>query len=255
MKTNQFFKILIAVLLFQVAAVNAQGDYQKFWIHEDHVKPSKLMEYEGIMKEMVAAMQEHNIQGSDWLAMSTSDFRYAYISAIDNMAALDGDGLGGLPEKMGKEAFGSMMERMNECYSDHTDYVLTLDTELSYMPDGMTQTPEGMNYRENGIYYFSPANFGKALELGKKFKELYAKKESPAHYRVYRSGFGSDGTFLMVAVAAKDAADLEATSTANQELLGEEFQALRMEMLQLMESTREMKGWIRADLGYTSTKN
>ena len=255
MKTNQLVKALLVLLLFQFSALQAQDKYQMFWVHEDRVKPAKAMEYEGIVKELVSAMTEHNIQDVNWITMASSDFRYAYVSPIANMAELDEDGFAPLREKMGKEAFADMFSRMDECYNDHTEYILTLDPELSYMPDGMTQTPEGENYRENGIYYFSPANYGKAIEIAKKFKDLYIEKGSPLHYRVYRSGFGADGTYLMVAIAAKDAGHLEEKSNANEELLGDDLNKLRAEILTVMESNREMKGWVRKDLAYSSKSN
>ena len=75
------------------------------------------------------------------------------------------------------------------------------------------------------------------------------------HYRVYHSGFGADGTYIMVAVAAKDAGDMEAKSKANEALLGDDLNALRAEILALMESNREMKGWVRKDLAYSAKAN
>lgn len=254
MKTKGIIKLLIVVLLFQGAQLFAQDKNQMFWVHEDRVKPSKIMEYEAAVKEVVAAMNEHNIQDASWISMSTSNFGYAYVGTMDSYADLDNNYFASLEEKMGKEAVDAMFDKMDAACNDHVNYTLWLDTELSYMPDGMTITPEGENYRENGVYYFSPGNMDKAVEIAKKFKALYAEKGSKLHYRVYRSGFGADGTYLMVAIAAKNAADLEAKSDANEKLLGDDLNALRAEILAVMESTREMKGWIRSDLAYTGAQ-
>lgn len=252
MKTNQLVKALLVLLLFQFAGLQAQTKSQMFWVHEDRVKPSHLMEYEAAVKEVVAAMNEHNIADAGWISMSSNNFRYAYVGTMDKFADLDNNYFASLEEKMGKDAVDAMFDKMDAACKDHVNYTLRLDPELSYMPDGMTITPEGENYRENGIYYFSPSNMDKAVEIAKKFKDLYAEKGSKMHYRVYRSGFGADGTYLMVAIAAKDAADMEAKSNANEELLGDDLNALRGEILAIMENTREMKGWIRPDLGYSA---
>lgn len=236
--------------------LNAQNDNSQMYnVHEDFVKPSMMVEYEDIGKELIAALKEHNISDVNWIALSTNEFRYAYLSPIDNMGDMDKNLFGELSKKMGGDKLANLFKRMDKCYYDHINYVLTLDKELSYMPEGITQVPEGENYRENGIYYFSPENYPKAVELAKEYKELYAKKGSKLSYRIYHSGFGSDGSYMLVAMAAKDPIHFHEKMKANRELLGEDAKKIQMKMLKLMDRSDMMIGWIRPDLGYSSSSN
>lgn len=221
-------------------------------VHEDYVKPSMMMEYEEIAKELVAALKKHDISDANWIALSTNEFRYAYLSPIDNLGDMDKNYFAELEKKWGKEKLANLFKRMDKCYFDHVNYVLTLDKDLSYMPEGITQVPEGENYRENGLYYFSPENYPKAVELAKQYKELYAKKGSAFSYRIYHSGFGAKGSYMLVAMAAKDPIHFHEKMKANRELLGEDAKKLQMEMLKLMERSEMMIGWIRPELGYSS---
>ena len=102
----------------------AQSNYQAYWVHEDHVIPAKLQEYEQVSKEFVEACNKNNIKDLSFITMATDDFRYAYIGGIENMASLDKNSFAEMQEKMGAEAFGNMMSRMDKCYTDHVDYVL-----------------------------------------------------------------------------------------------------------------------------------
>ena len=233
----------------------AQSDYQAFWVHEDHVKPAMLQEYEQVSKEFVEACKKNNISDLSFITMATDDFRYAYIGGIENMAALDKNSFAEMQEKMGMDAFGSMMNRMDKCYTDHIDYVLNLDPELSYMPDGMTQMPEGMNYRSNTLYYVSPENYSKANDVAKRFRALFAEKNSKMHYRVYRSGFGAPATFFLVAIAAQSPAHFETMNAENMQLLGEQGAALNAELMTIISDMEPMRGYMRPDLSYAPTDN
>lgn len=228
----------------------AQSNYQAYWVHEDHVIPAKLQEYEQVSKEFVEACNKNNIKDLSFITMATDDFRYAYIGGIENMASLDKNSFAEMQEKMGAEAFGNMMSRMDKCYTDHVDYVLNLDPELSYMPDGMTQMPEAMNYRNNTIYYVSPANYSKANDIAKRFKKLFSEKNSKMHYRVYRSGFGAPATFFLVAIAAKSPAHYETMNAENVQLLGEAGAKLNAELMSIISDMEPMRGYMRPDLSY-----
>lgn len=241
---------LLSCFLFQ-GVIGQNDDYQMYNVHEDHVKPSKVAEYEQIGKELIAELKKHQIKGVNWISLATDDFRYAFLSPINKLGELDSNMFAELEEKMGEGKLGKLFERMDKCYSDHNNYVLVLDKKLSYMPEGITQVPEGENYRENSIYYFSPENQSKAMELAQKYKDLYSKMNSKFPYRIYHSGFGAGGTYILVAMAAKDPADFYQKQMANSDLLGDEGLKLQKELLQIIDKSEMMVGWIRPDLGYT----
>jgi len=252
MKTRNIFKISIALMLLLSATGFAQDkNYQTFAIHEDYVKPSMIGEYEAICKEMVGHSKKHGVTKTSWMTLSTSEFVYTYVTPLEKMADLDDNIFSELADGMGEEAFGDMFNRMDKYYSDHRDYIITMDKELSYQPTGINQMPEGKMYRNNVKYYVSPENYAKANEIAKKYKKLFSEKGSKMHYRVYRSGFGADGTFFLVAVAAENPAAFEQMQYDNNQLLGAEGAALQQELLSIIDKMETMQGWMRPDLSYT----
>ena len=246
--------LLVASVLFLSQCIgNAQeqdNKSQAYSIHEDQVKPSMVSEYEKSAKELVANCEKYNVQG-EWITTNTEDNRYLYVMPIENMAALDTNDFELLEEKMGKENFDNLMTSFGKCLEKHGDYILYLDKENSYMPQGITQTPEGKNYRKFLYYHVTPENIGTFMEKGKAIKALFEKKESKVYYRVYRSGFGTMGTYVMVAVAAKSAGDYEQMSEENMELLGEEGQNAFGELLKYTSKFEVISARMRPDLAYS----
>jgi len=166
------------------------------------------------------------------------------------MAELDKNSFSDLQEKMGNEAFGKLFEKFNQHYDSHSDYVMILDKDLSYMPTGINITPEGLNYRYNTLYYVAPKDYGKAVQIAKEFKKLYADKGSKEYYRVYHSGFGTAGNYLMVDRAAKNAAEFEASRDENNNLIGEDGSELYKKLLALLLKTETMTGHMMPELSY-----
>ena len=254
MKTKQLLTGLVILLIaLPLSGLQAQDKEMKaFWVHEDRVKPSMMAEYEATCKELIEHCKAADLKDNDWITLATSDFRYSYVGPINSMADLDKNPFEAVYAKVGKEKMDDLWARMDKCYDDHVNYILNLDPSISYQPGGINQMPEGLNYRKNTVYYVSPGNYQAANEIAKKFKELYTKKGSKMHYRVYRSGFGTDGTYFMVAIAAENPAAYETMAYENQKLLGEEGAKLNQELLKILSKTETMEGWMRADLSFVN---
>ncbi|WP_420602207.1 hypothetical protein [Flagellimonas sp.] len=255
MKTTacKLFTALITLTL--TCSVFAQEKTtQAFWVHEDQVKPSMLMEYEKAAKELVDNCKKHDIKTLGWLASQTDDFRYLFVSPISSMADISYDGFKPLREKMGADAFDKMFSDMDKCYSSHGDYVLILDHDLSYMPDGMTQTPEGQDYRRFFFLHTTPGDLNDLTAAIKDVKKMYEEKGSKSHYRIYRSGFGNVGNYFMVAVASKDGISYETQGAANDKLLGPEAQEVFGKAMKYVTKMEEVSGRIRPDLTYSPSE-
>ena len=253
MKQLKLFAIFMIACLIMPFMLSAQDDsnYQMFWVHEDRVMPSKVADYEKAAKLLAEKCAEYNVDMPGWITSQTMDWRYMYVTPIKSLSDINFDGMGELREKMGAEAFDQMFADMNDSYKKHGDYVLTMDKELTYMPEGITQTPEGENYRKFWYLHTTP---GKAKKLREKMlavKELYESKGSSAYYRVYRNGFGTMGDFLLVAAASKDGVTFETAGAANDKLLGEEAQPIFMEVMKYITKIEEMTGQMRPDLAYS----
>ena len=247
--------LLIATILL-VCNVFAQEEksFQMYEVHEDQVKPSMVAQYEKTAKMFADKMREHNIQEGGYLVSQTSDFRYMYVNPIDSLGQQN-SGTRDLFEKMGREAFGEMMAGFDPCYDRHGSYVIVMDKELTYMPKGISQTPEGENYRKFFYLYYSPQNSAAMRDAMKGVKALFESKNSTSYYRVYRSGYGNMDSYYMVAIAAKDAVEAEQRGAANDKLLGEEAGPVFQKVIGLTLRMEEFTGSIRPDLGYQPKKS
>jgi len=253
MRTLKIKSFILSLLFMLPALIVAQQDNspQAFWVHEDVVKPGMVGEYEEVCKELLGHMKTHNVQNDGWIVTNTADSRYLFVGAIDNMADLDKSPFPGLAEKMGADKMGALFGRMDKCYDTEQDYIIYLDKELSYMPGGITQTPEGQNYRKFHYLYLTPGNRAVVKEKMKAIKDVFMSKGSKMDYRVYKSGFGTRGEFYMVAVAAKDPVDYAQKGAANQELLGEDGQKAMGELWGSLLKYEEVAGQMRPDMAYS----
>ena len=251
---RNFKKSFVIVLLglFAPSLAMAQGEKnQAYYIHEDQVKPSMIQKYNEISKDFTDACKKHNLQEVSWQVASTSTGRYFNISPIENMAELDKNVFEPLSEKMGEDAFKALFKRYNECYDKHGDYIIYLNKELTYMPEGLSTTTEGQNYRKWHFLNVTPSNLqnlkAKLIEL----KALYAKKGSKEYYRIYHNGFGTMGDYYLAVVSAVDEEDYAKKSKANEALLGEEGKKLFGELFGYVLKYETETGEMHPDFAYT----
>ncbi|WP_299161473.1 hypothetical protein [uncultured Eudoraea sp.] len=246
--------LFLLLLTGAIGLAQEDSNSQSYWIHEDVVKPSKVADYESICKELTDNLKKHNIQELNAIVTNTEDDRYLWISPIANMADIDKPIFKTLMEKMGSEAFSNLFNRMDECYDIEQDYIIHLDKALSYMPEGITQTPEGEDYRKFFYFHITPGNRVMVKKNMEAITNLFASKGSKLYYRVYKSGFGNRGEFYMVAVAAKNAADYSAKVDSNNELLGDEWPKLYNELRSNLLKYEVFSGRMRPDMAYSPSK-
>lgn len=245
--------ILIALIVWALPNLitGQEKTTQAFWVHEDVVKPSMVAEYEAICKELTDNMKKHNIQEVNALVTNSIDNRYMWVSPISGMADIDKPIFKTLSEKMGADNMKKLFDKMNKSYHVEHDYILHLDKELSYMPGGITQTPEGQPYRKFHYFHYSPENADAVREKAQAIKKLFESKGSKVDYRTYRSGFGNRGAYYMVAIAAKDAGDYATKIAQNNALLGQEWQKIYGEFMDTLLDYEVVEGRMRPDMGYS----
>ncbi|REE81821.1 hypothetical protein BX611_1360 [Lutibacter oceani] len=251
MKKLKITILLAAMLMVIPLTANAQEESttQAYVFHTDPVYPSKLTDYEIVAKKLSDECKKYKTKAG-WATFKMNGTNYVYVSPLKNMAELDENNFSDLQEKMGKDAFRSLFNEFNPYYDSHSDYVMILDKELSYMPSGINITPEGLNYRHNTLYYFTPNNYNKAVQIAKEFKKLYADKGSKEYYRVYHSGFGTSGNYIMVARASKNAAEFEKSRIENNNLIGEDGGKLFQKLLGVLLKSETMTGYMIPELSY-----
>lgn len=223
---------------------------QAFWIHEDKVKPSMMAEYEQVSRDLVENCKKHDLQDVQWSVAQMDDGTYMSISPIQELADIQNMSFDPLREKMGDEEFSKIFERFNKCYDTHGDYVAILNSELSYMPDGLTPETPGKNYRVWHRLDVTPSNIQNLRGKMKELKSLFASKGSKMHYRIYHSGFGNMGNYYVAVISAKDAQDYDRMSAENDELLGKEGEQLFEEMFKYVDAYSVKRGGMRPDLAY-----
>ena len=244
------FSALSLVLLMSFSSWAQSDRYQLYVVHEDHVNEGKMEQHHQSDKNIIKAAKDNNMKGSNWITFVSDDNRVMYLSPIKNMGELDNNPFEDLEKKIGKDEFEKLFDSYKGTYSKHGDYILRLDNELSYMPDGMTTTPEGENYRRLVFYHIPPENAEKAEEIAKEAKKLYADKNSKTHYRVYKSGFGNMGSYFMVATSAKSEQDMENRREEVQQLLGKEGEDLRDRIEKVFTDIEVVTGHIKPELSY-----
>ncbi len=245
MKTIKTSLIILILVFLAPISTSAQ---KAFMVHQDNVKPSMLWEYEAVAKEFNEACKEHNPDTS-WITASTSDFVYMYVTPMESFAEMDKNPFKDMAEKMG-DKWGEMFNRFDKCYDSHGNYVLVLDEALTYMPEGISQTQEGENYRDYFFIYYTPENSKKLREGMKAVKEMYVNKDSKLYYRIYRSGFGAMESYYLVAVSSKDEIDSAQKNKANDELLGPERFDVFKKVMSYATRMEDTKGQMRPDLAY-----
>lgn len=250
MKTTK--KLMLSIITVGLFGTSILAQ-QMFHIHEDVVKPGMTMEYENVLSEFGKLLENNPIDDTNMMVLQGNNNHYYYINPISSMADLDKPSpVEKLANKAGGDKVWPLFNKMDKCYDIERDYVITLSEELSYMPNGMTLTPEGQNYREQYRIYFTPGNREVVKEKIAAVKKMFMDKNSKMHYRVYKSGFGSEREFYIVSIAAKDEMHMAELSKANEELMGEDGQQTMWDMFKNIQHMEEFEGRMRPDLAYKS---
>ena len=250
MKLQSMITSIIICLFLSLGITAQEGKAQAFLIHEDQVKPSMMDRYEKVSKDLVEACKENKVEGIQWNVASMEDGTYLAITPIENMSDIQNMNFEDLREKVGDEKFTKMFENFNECYDNHGDYITMLMPSLSYMPDGLSTTTPGKEYRVWHRLDVSAGNLQKLESKLKDLKDLFASKNSKMYYRIYKSGFGNVGDFYTAVISAEDAADYDMMSRENQKLMGEEGKKAFDEVFEYVEAYTVKRGGMRPDLAY-----
>jgi hypothetical protein len=247
------FFIVVAFMLLPFVILAQEEKNQAYYVHEDQVKPSMIQKYMEVSKDFTDACKKHNLEGASWQVGSTTTGRYFNISPIENMAELDKSIMAPLAEKMGEEAFINLFKRFNECYDKHGDYIIYLNKELTYMPQGISTITEGQNYRKWHYLHVTPNNIQNLKGKLKELKALYTQKGSKEYYRIYHNGFGSMGDYYLAVISAVDAEDYAKKSKENEALLGEEGKKLFDEVFSYVLKYETATGEMHPELAYSPT--
>ena len=252
MKNMKKTLALMAFLLLAIIPVKAQN--QRYTIYQDQVKPAMQAEYEKTTKEFIQECKNNNLTGADWVTARMSDGRYLYISAIEKMADLDRDWFAPLEEKMGKENLQKYFDRFDKCYDKNGSYIVTLEKDLSYMPNGITTNTPGQDFRKYHFFYVTPYNSKKMVAQLKTIKQLFESKNAKEYYRIYHSGYGVIGEYYLAVLSSKDETAYAKTSDENEAMLGAAWKNAFDQLLMFTDKYETISGMMRPDLSYAANK-
>ena len=121
MKTNYTSLILSVLLLLSSFTLIAQDsdESQAYWVHDDPVYPSMVLEYEEYCLNLVENCNKYGITKANWITISTDDLRYFHLSPIKNMADLDISRFSLLQKRMGSGEFNELFDNFDNCYDTH----------------------------------------------------------------------------------------------------------------------------------------
>lgn len=253
-KLTPVIPLLLALLFFTTISVMSQETSmgQLYSIHEDVVIPSKVQMYEEAAKNLASMFREHQIPSMSYNAASTNDLTYLYIAPVNRLADLEKMDVvfEELEQKVGKEAYESVMGRFSECYNSHRDYMIRLRTDLSYKPEYGNNPSDGLNYRSWEFYHVYPGKEMQMEEMAKKWQALYAKHNIPEGYRIYQGDMGTAVPMLIIVQSAKNAVEYAMASERVMKAMGEEGEKLWYDTMAFVHKIEQKTGMMRPDLSY-----
>ena len=239
---------LIAVV-FTFNFANSQDDQPTmFVVHTDNVKFEMMPKYEELSLKFKTLCEENNLKDMSWTTISVEDGRYVHVTLIKNMAELYENPMAEMAKKVGEEKMTEMFDEMDDCYDSHGNEIVHYMANLSYIPEGYST--EGKNQREYHFLYYAPKNSKAMNEAMGKVKEMFKAKGVKNGYEVYHSGFGSDESYYMVAIAGASEMDIVQDGEDNDKLLGDEKDAVFWDVIKLTSRYDQVEGNLRPDLSY-----
>lgn len=228
--------------LLALPVLLAQSERQLFVVHEDQVIPGMMDDYMELMGEVAAAFKAKGNE-MESTTYTREDFSVIHVTPIESMADLDRNMSAYFSEMMGEEEFKQAFSRFDKHYHQHGDYVVALNEELSYMPEGnLDPTTPGQPYRLWQYYTVSADNHDEVYELAKEMKALHKNSGSKLNWRIYEPVLGIMGPQFVVVMSGKNAAELENRMSATKQLLKGKDMEIGQQILKLTIEYRTLRG-------------
>ena len=234
------------------AAAQESAPPVMYWVYQEFVKPSMLQEYEAAAKEMIDVMGSVSASGSvEYIAISGSQFDYAYVMPIDGFAGIDKiwQEWSAMVEAIGQEKWAEIEASSSKAVDHAQSTVLMLREDLSYNLE-MTALTTDRPFRAYTYWFGIPGKTSELEGVAKEYAELYEAKGLDHGWRIYQTVMGPDQPVYLVVETAADEADYHATAKKNREALGDEGMKLNQKALKYARRVEEQHGWIRPDLSF-----
>lgn len=248
------FRLVIVFIFFSAFLVQSASS-QVFYLNEDHVKPSKVDEYEIALKEYIDILSTNNFPFPITVNQST-DLVY-YISAQIRNTYADIDSITFAFNRIANkdtDAWDNMFNKFNDTYSINKTSCYYFAPALSYIPEEPALAADESIYQEA---WFIQIKLGTAAKFNALLKEYVALcKEKGVGYpmNVYRGLIGmNQGTYILCS-PAKDPADLWQSEKMTAELLGERGKEIGAQIMKFVDKMEVKDLWWLKKYSYTPTK-
>jgi hypothetical protein len=256
MKTK--ISVLLSVFLlagFYAAISLAQAQEQKpqlYWITDCAVGPGMASKFEAAVKDECALTAEGK-SPYPWMAYSSDDFHYYFVSPIKNYADIDAQDKAEeeMRKKVGEERFNAN----DKAYAGTFEYArigfVYLRPDLSYAPEKPRLKPEEANFLYWGLCYVDSAKVDEFNEIFKEYVSLYKSKNITSGFTTYQGGYGTDMPFYFFAMSGKSPADFFSEDEKTTKILeGEKDEELWNRFLATLRKYEIKTGRYRPDLSY-----
>jgi hypothetical protein len=253
-KKVTFGVLSIVVLLVwpaMPAVADEAGDQKPVFLMEEYfVYPDKGKEFEGYMKEAVAAAEEHGFPFG-WSVYALDDLRYLSMMALPGTAAIDDmqAAWAGVEEKWGEAAGADRPRKSHTTMSHWRSSVWSPRPDLSYLPENQA---DEFSYIVWGLLPVKLGHEEEVAELFREYVERFAAHEVPHAWRTAEVLIGGEyPTLAFVEWAASPASYwMRHDETVENEELSKETDALWEKMLPHIRGFEWEAGYYLRDLSY-----
>jgi hypothetical protein len=224
-----------------------------FVVHVEKVDPSKLADYEATSKEFVALLKANRpaMPMFSFTALQGEDLEFSFVSPIRGFADVEAifAGFEGMGKVVGEERWADLMRRGGATFTSVDDSVWMEVSGASYRPPGAEVTMANAGYLRLDFYRVKPGWEDAAAQVATAWHELFAGKQIPYGYSVFRLVLGSDGPLWVVGTPAKDAAHLAQIEATARQTIGEAaWQAQLAKTLAITRGFESRRYRVRPDL-------
>jgi len=250
---------LAGVMILMASAFTFAQDEPKdvlYMVHKDVIKANMVKQYEKAVNELYDQFKAHNFGMQIQFASSTDENEYFFLTPISSYADLDKtDAIWEeLYKKAGEETMSAIDKQFEGCYEHHNNYVIRLNTELSYIPENPRFKPEDANFIHWDYYQIEEGKEQQAIEFAKKFKELWTNNNVGDGYNLWMADIGHDLGLIVITQSAINAVDFYQQGERLMETMGDEINKLNEDFMKLTRDFSHLNGKPHPEWVYTPSE-
>lgn len=201
------------LMLSALTIAHAQQEEQWWLVREEVIRPERLLDFVAGVGEQFAEAAKHKIPFADITAWGSNDFHYFFAIPIKGWDSVDDLSLAWskfhteLEQKMGAEAYGRLMKKLDGTIEYDHYYVFVWRPDLSYYP-AAPRLKAGERLFLNWQYWYIKFDMAAEAEaVTKEIAKLYKDRGVSESMEVSQGVAGADAPVYFTAYRGKDEAD------------------------------------------------